>query len=202
MTPRYSETDKKQAMEDVRQRLMDAATQEFAQKGYDGANVNTISLNAGFAKGTIYNYFPSKMELMFAILEESGSAHFDFIAERIREEADPILRVKRFFEAGFEFVEDDPARAQVLVSTLYGTRAEFKTPLYQVYQPMFRLVAEEILAPGIIQGVFRQMEPAGTSNMIMTFYLGTASSVDESGKPQLNSGEVAAFVLHAIRNDR
>ena len=202
MTPRYSETDKKQAMEDVRQRLMDAATQEFAQKGYDGANVNTISLNAGFAKGTIYNYFPSKMELMFAILEESGSAHFDFIAERIREEVDPIFRIKRFFEAGFEFVEDDPARAQVLVSTLYGTHAEFKTPLYQVYQPMFRLVAEEILAPGIIQGVFRQMEPAGTSNMIMTFYLGTASSVDESGKPQLNPGEVAAFVLNAIRNDQ
>jgi AcrR family transcriptional regulator len=202
MTPRYSETDKKQAMADVRQRLMKAAIQEFAQRGYDGANVNTISLNAGFAKGTIYNYFPSKMELMSAILEESGSAHFDFIAERIRKEADPILRVKRFFEAGFEFVEDDPARAQVLVSTLYGTHAEFKVPLYRVYQPMFQLVAEEILSPGIIQGVFRQMEPAETSRMIMTFYLGTASSVDESGKPQLNPGEVADFVLHAIRNDR
>ena len=156
MTPRYSKTDKKKAMADVRQRLMNAATQEFAQKGYEGANVNTISLNAGFAKGTIYNYFPSKMELMFAILEESGSAHFDFIVERIREEADPILRVKRFFEAGFEFVEDNPARAQVLVSTLYGTHAEFKVPLYRVYSPMFQLVAEEILAPGIIQGVFRQ----------------------------------------------
>jgi len=202
MTPRYSKTDKKQAMADVRQRLMKAAITEFAQNGYDGANVNTISLVAGFAKGTIYNYFPSKMELMYAILEESGAAHFDFIAEQIRMDDNPIVRVKRFFRAGFAFVEEDPARAQVLLSTLYGTHTEFKIRLYQVYQPMFQLVAEEILAPGIVQEVFRQMEPAGTSNMIMTFYLGTASSVDESGKQQLDPDEVAAFVLNAIRSNQ
>jgi len=202
MTPRYSEADKKQAMADVRQHLMKAAIQEFAQNGYDGANVNTISLKAGFAKGTIYNYFPSKMELMYAILDESGAAHFDFIAEQIRMEDDPIFRIKQFFNAGFAFVEEDPARAQVLVSTLYGTHVEFKIRLYQIYQPMFQLVAEEILAPGIVQGVFRKMEPTDTSNMIMTFYLGTASSVDESGKPQLDPGEVADFVLNAIQSNR
>jgi len=202
MTPRYSETDKKQAMADVRQRLMQAAIQEFAQKGYDGANVNTISLNAGYAKGTIYNYFPSKMELMYAILEELGSTHFEFIAKQIRKKTDPIQRVDVFFKSGFEFVEEDPARAQVLVSTLYGTHAEFKVRLYQIYQPMFQLVAEEILAPGFIQGVFLQMEPAATSRMIMTFYLGTASSVDTSGKLQLDPSEVAKFVLNAIRNNQ
>ena len=165
---------KKKAKADVRQRLLEAAIQEFAQNGYDAANINTISLNAGFAKGTIYNYFPSKMELMLAILEESGSAHFNFIEKQIRMEDDPIHRVELFFEAGFEFVEEDPARAQVLVSTLYGTHAEFKVRLYQIYQPMFQLVANEILVPGINKDVFRNLEPVGTSNMIMTFYLGTA----------------------------
>lgn len=202
MTPRYSETDKKQAMADVRQHLMNAAISEFAQKGYDGANVNTISQKAGFSKGTIYNYFPSKMELMFVILEESGAAHFDFISEKIRIEDDPILRVKRFFEAGFEFVEENPARAQVLVSNLFGTHSEFKIRLYQTYQPMFQFVAEEILVPGINLGVFRKMEPSDTSRMIMTFYLGTASSVDESGKLKLNPGEVSTFVLNAIRKNQ
>ena len=106
MPPRYSETHKKQAMADVRQLLIKAAIQEFAHNGFDGANINTISLKAGFSKGTIYNYFPSKMDLMLAILDESGSAHFDFIAGEIRKEDDPIHRIERFFEAGFEFVEE------------------------------------------------------------------------------------------------
>ena len=130
MTPRYSETDKKQAMAGVRQHLIEAAIQEIAQNGYDGANINSISLKAGFSKGTIYNYFPSKMELMLAILEEAGSAHIKFVAEQIRKEDDPILRMGHFFEAGFAFVEEHPARAQVLVSTLYGTHAEFKIRLF------------------------------------------------------------------------
>ena len=60
MTPRYSATGKKEAMAIVRQRLIEAAIQEFAQKGYDGANVNTISLTAGFSKGTIYNMTSAK----------------------------------------------------------------------------------------------------------------------------------------------
>jgi len=202
MTPRFSNVNKKQAMADVRQRLMEAAIREFAQKGYESANINTISLAAGFAKGTIYNYFPSKIELMFAILEDSGATHFNFIAEQIRKEDDPTQRVERFFEAGFAFVEENTARAQVLISNLFGTQAEFKFRLYQIYQPMFQLFAEEIIVPGIVQGVFRQMDPAVTSNMILTFYLGTASSVDESGKPQLNPAEVAAFVLNAIRRNQ
>ncbi len=65
---------------------------------------------------------------------------------------------------------------------------------------MFRLVAEEILAPGIEQGVFRRMETSSISQMIMTFYLGTASNVDKTGKPQLDPGKVADFVLNAIRS--
>ena len=48
---------------------------------------------------------------MLAILDESGLAHFHFIEEQLRMEDDPIHRVERFFEAGFEFVEEDPVRA-------------------------------------------------------------------------------------------
>jgi AcrR family transcriptional regulator len=199
MTPRYAESKRKQARESVRQGLMQAAVHEFSRMGYDGANINSISLAAGYAKGTIYNYFPSKKELMFAILEDAGTSHYDFIAEHIRKVEDPIQRVERFFKAGFMFVENDPARGQVLVSTLYGTHDEFKGRLYQIYQPMFQLVAQEILAPGMAQGQFRELDPIETSIMIMTFYLGTGSSVDQNGKPFLNPEKVAAFVLNAIR---
>lgn len=66
---------------------------------------------------------------------------------------------------------------------------------------MFQLVAQEILVPGIEQGIFRQMEVSSISRMIMTFYLGTASSVDKTEKPKLGSGEVTGFVLNAIKSN-
>jgi AcrR family transcriptional regulator len=63
-------TDVKQT---TRARLLAAAAQEFARAGFERANVDGISLAAGYAKGTIYNYFPSKEELFLAVVEEASA---------------------------------------------------------------------------------------------------------------------------------
>jgi AcrR family transcriptional regulator len=55
----------------TRARLLAAAAEEFGRVGLERANVDAISLAAGFAKGTIYNYFPSKEELFLAVVEEA-----------------------------------------------------------------------------------------------------------------------------------
>ena len=59
--------------ETTRARLLAAAAQEFARAGFERANVDGISLAAGYAKGTIYNYFPSKEELFLAVVEEASA---------------------------------------------------------------------------------------------------------------------------------
>jgi TetR/AcrR family fatty acid metabolism transcriptional regulator len=198
MAPRYAEDKRKQAKSAARQRLLDAAVREIARAGYAKANVNTISRAAGFAKGTIYNYFRSKKDLMLTILSEIGAAHCTFITDQVCQVDDVVVRMERFFEAGFTFVAENPRQGQVLITTLHGANAEFKEHLHQVYQPLFRLVSEEILVPGMAQGVFRQTDLANTSVMIMTFYLGVGSIIDEKGKPYLDPKDVAAFVLRAL----
>ncbi len=55
----------------TRARLLTAAAQEFARAGFERASVDAISLAAGYAKGTIYNYFPSKEDLFLAVVEEA-----------------------------------------------------------------------------------------------------------------------------------
>ncbi len=62
--------DTKQA---TRARLLAAAAQEFARAGLERANVDAISLAAGYAKGTIYNYFTSKEELFLAVVEDASA---------------------------------------------------------------------------------------------------------------------------------
>ena len=65
--PRVS-AETKQA---TRARLLEAAAEEFGRVGLARANVDAISLAAGYAKGTIYNYFPSKEDLFLAVVEEA-----------------------------------------------------------------------------------------------------------------------------------
>src|SRR5215472_492278 len=61
-------TDAKEA---TRGKLLAAAAEEFARAGFERANIDAISLAAGYSKGTIYNYFPSKDELFLAVVQEA-----------------------------------------------------------------------------------------------------------------------------------
>jgi AcrR family transcriptional regulator len=199
MTPRYKDTEREKAMSQTRWRLLEAAAEEFAREGYVGANVNTISRAAGFAKGTIYNYFPSKQALMLALLDETAELHLELIGEAVWEEEDPSRRLERFFGAGFAFVSQHLARARVMINTIYGPDVEFKTYLYDAYQPMFQLVSRDIIAPGIAQGIFRQVDVDTTATLLMTIYLGTASQMDERDRSWLAPDQVASFALSALR---
>lgn len=53
-------------------RLMDAATALFAEKGVLAASVEEICERAGFTRGAFYSNFDSKDELMLAVLERQS----------------------------------------------------------------------------------------------------------------------------------
>jgi AcrR family transcriptional regulator len=196
---RIAKTEREETLSNTRLQLLEAAVMEFSHKGFDQANINHISEAAGYSKGTIYNYFPSKQALMLALIAEAGARHVQYISDQVLQINDPSQRLVRFYEAGFRFVEEQPARAHFLVTTLYSSGRELQIAMYQAYQPMFRLVAQEIVAPGIEQGVFRKLDPVGTATMLMTIYLGTSSQVDQNGKVFMDPHQVADFALHALQ---
>ncbi len=50
-------------------RIIKAAANVFSRKGYAGANMADIAVEAGLGKGTLYEYFDSKDELFFTVFE-------------------------------------------------------------------------------------------------------------------------------------
>ena len=196
--PRHKESERDRVRSGTRSLLLESATIEFAREGYVGAKIDRISKEAGFAKGTIYNYFDSKRSLMLAIIDEVARAHLAFIQDHVRQEEDPRIRLERFFEAGFSFVTNHLAQARVMINTLYGPDVGFKQEMYAAYQPMFQLVSRDILVPGVAEGYFRHIDPDATTLLLMTIYLGTGSQVSEDGRVWLDPGQVADFALHAL----
>jgi TetR/AcrR family transcriptional regulator len=55
--------------EQTRARIIEIATLEFAEKGYDGARVDEIVLRCGVSKNLIYHYFGGKEDLFIAVME-------------------------------------------------------------------------------------------------------------------------------------
>jgi AcrR family transcriptional regulator len=197
--PRPRRAEREEILSQTRQQLLKAAAAEFANDGYVGANINRISQAAGFAKGTIYNYFSNKRALMLALIREIAAAHIDFILRQVEPEEEPIRRLERFFSAGFAFVERHPAQAQVIVNIIYGPDDEFKQQAYQAYEPLFNLVIQDIVGAGIARGDFRSVDPDLSTALIMTIYLGSCSQLDPEDKIWLDPHQVVTFILDGLR---
>ena len=109
--------------------------------------------------------------------------------------------VSAFTRSVVEVVRAIPP-GRVMVNTIYGPDEEFKSHLYQAYMPMFQFVAQEIIAPGVETGIFRQVDPVETASLLMNIYLGSASQVTDEGHFYITAAQVADFALHALRSEQ
>jgi len=196
--PRPPKNTREQVLNQTRQQLLQAAAEEFAGRGYSGANINRISQAAGFAKGTIYNHFSSKRALMLALIDAIAAAHVDFVLEQVEPEEEPVRRLERFFSAGFDFVEQHPTQARVVINAVYGPDDEFQERIYQTYERLFTLIMQDIVGAGIAQGDFRPIDANLSTALLMTVYLGSCSLLDAGGNIWLQPDQVANFVLQGL----
>ena len=64
-----------------RSTILAAAAQVFANKGYAATRIIEVARAAQAGKGTIYEYFPSKEALFFAVFEEMMAGAADTVAQ-------------------------------------------------------------------------------------------------------------------------
>ncbi len=87
--------------QDRERRIITAARRLFDRKGYVAAGMGEVAARAGLAVGTIYNYFPSKDDLLVAIMKRE--------AERVTAVGNRIV------EAPYE----DPSQALCALADLF-----------------------------------------------------------------------------------
>lgn len=56
--------------------LLDAALDLFVEKGFAATRMEEVALRAGVSKGTVFLYFPSKLDLFKAVVRENISGRF------------------------------------------------------------------------------------------------------------------------------
>jgi AcrR family transcriptional regulator len=154
--PRIAPTKK-----NTKDRIIDAAAQIFAQKGYAGATVADIAAAAQIGKGTIYQYFASKEDLFFAVFEwfllrSAAAAQVSITAlggsaiQRLEALSRSIMsmwtEIKDVFTLTMEFWA---------ASSSSQMRDRFKSSFSRMYQ-QFRGVVSSLIIEGIERGEFRK----------------------------------------------
>lgn len=99
-----SERLNQQMREASRQRILKAAMKLFAARGYAGTPVRAIARSAGISVGLMYNYFPTKADVLGALFEESMQ---DVQASFASADAarTPSQRIERLVRSSFEILD-------------------------------------------------------------------------------------------------
>jgi AcrR family transcriptional regulator len=64
------EFDRSARRAQTRARLLEAAAEVYARRGFSGATLEEVAAEAGFTKGAVYGHFGSKENLLVALVEE------------------------------------------------------------------------------------------------------------------------------------
>src|ERR1700759_1710691 len=62
-----------------RELILDVAQEVFLEEGFAGASMSAIAARLGGSKGTLYNYFESKEELLEAFVREQCTSFWETV---------------------------------------------------------------------------------------------------------------------------
>lgn len=84
------------ARQSLRENIVTAGTTVFHRAGFNGCTIDDITRAAEVPKGSFYNHFKSKEQLLLVAMERYGAAgHLELLTD---ESTPPIKRLKRYFE--------------------------------------------------------------------------------------------------------
>ena len=99
---------------DKRTRIIEAAVDVFADKGFNAARVSDIAKGAGVADGTIYLYFKNKEDLLLSVFEEKMDELRASLDIELAKHADPLAKIRAFARHHFKAVREQRSVAEVL----------------------------------------------------------------------------------------
>jgi len=156
-----------------REQVLDSALKLFVKHGYEDSTVEEISRDAGLSKGSIYWYFDSKLDILFALTDR-------YVAQSQSEVVRLAAADKYGTEALFKSHRDlhragekDPNREKLL-SQLMGLAArypEIRDKMREYYRQWDNVVTE-LIQRAVEGGRFAPVDAKCISQAISALYDG------------------------------
>jgi len=184
----------------VGERLLRSATRLFYESGFEGTSVSSIAQAAGVTAAAVYYHYPSKMDVLLAVLESEVGQGFRQIESSVTA-TDPPGRLAQYVEAFIEqqMVEADSRNFgySSLVASLPTSHQQAAWRLGRPYMDLLRT----ILAQGRESGDFDFDDLAVTAFAISTVceYVFTWYSSEGPRRADVVKKQYSELVLRMVQ---
>jgi AcrR family transcriptional regulator len=148
--------------DEKRQQVFQAALDEFADKGYSSASMNSLSRRAGISKGSIFSYFRSKSGLFDAVVQTA----MDRVRSRLKQVRDTSSqapfqeRLLLVMESGIDFIDEHPLLARIYYQLLRTGDSPFGAAWLKKMNEEASEFLRELVEDGQSRGDLRRDLPA------------------------------------------
>jgi TetR/AcrR family fatty acid metabolism transcriptional regulator len=152
----------------VRNRILAAAQERFADFGYRRTGIAEIARDAGVAPGTVYRYFENKEEVFRAVMRDGLHRWLDTARRVLAEPGTALERLARLGQVSVEFNQKNS-----LVHSVYRRDGEiiFAPLLEELHEELVRenvAMMASVIRDGIRDGTFADVDAEHAAFILFT----------------------------------
>ena len=136
--------------EQRRETIVARAADLFARQGFRGASVSDLALACETSKSLIYHYYPSKEDVLYAVMASHLDQLVDDVREAMAEGGEPAALLARLVHAFMRHYVGAASRQKVLLNELGSLPDDRRQAI----------VAKQRGLVDAVEGLLRRLDPA------------------------------------------
>lgn len=182
--------ERKNPAGNLRRQILKAAQKVFGERGFERSTTKAIAMEAGVAEGTIFNYFPTKKDILFGFLEEVAVAPLSVVLGDTTASDTEII--KNFFRNRLQLWHDNQALLKVMIAESLFNRDLAEEFQKRVFEPGIKEITGYI-AGRTQAGAFKQLDSSIAARSLagIVVWFGLIQHTIASGNASMDDEAIA-----------
>jgi len=147
--------------------VLEAALRVMTRQGVESFSMDDVAEEAGVSKGTLYNYFSNKDELVHATIEHATYPLEEEIEQLFKYDLTPLQKIQFYFSRILSYFDNNEELFRVLLflreSAQFEKYQKYQSEKHQIY---IQKVAD-VLEDGMDLGQIKRLDPVKTAAIIL-----------------------------------
>ena len=149
-----------------RDAILYSAFQIFTEKGYHSAKVSEIAELAHVGKGTVYEYFSSKEDILRGVIEAGTTYYIEEVNKSVQNADDPLNKLKNMLKKHANMMAENQNFKQLIFHN-FGIMTEQFHEFLNNQRSIFMKRIKEILNAAIAQKQIKPLDLEVGARMVL-----------------------------------
>jgi len=185
---------------DKRERILQAAVDEFAVNSYEHAKLSNIIRVAKIPRGSLYQYFEDKFDLIHYIFEIVKQKKMDYMKDLLPNPEDKpfLVLFRELFIIGAKFAMENPKYVQVMTNELSSNSEVFKRVLKDGIELANEYYVSYIKADQAKGRIRKDIDPVVFASMVTDLTVNVTTSKLVSGQEEIDYDDMIERITQTI----